>query len=592
MKKFRNRLTIVFVLFISLSIGVLGVFVSHLLERSYMSSLSDRITKEAQLLANTVEWHSDIEKMDHLASMYGEMLDTRITFIAADGEVLGDSESDPRTMENHADRPEFREAVQPSSDVGEAIRYSVTVETQLIYIAVPVVRNTEIVGVVRLAESLAQVNASVRQIGVTFVAGLLLLLAFSGIVSFRLARGITRPIEEMTEYARGISRGDFQQKAVHVNSDDELGQLARSINHMSQSLQTQLAVIRESERRLQSVIETMPSGMLLIDDAGKVTLLNQAMRQMLRLIETDVTGKPYKRMTNANDLSKLVDQCFSIKRNVREEIQLFVPEKRVFEASLSPIMDDNQHVKAIVVILHDITAIRRLEQMRSEFVANVSHEIKTPITSVIGFTETLLDGAMADEETLRSFLEIILEESKRLYRLIGDILDLSKIESGELPLTITNIDVSHLIHSVAHTLQDQVSQNHLRLHLHAPDRLRVASDEDRLRQIVVNLLTNAITHTPTGGRIDITVKSADDEWQLLVADTGVGMTKADLSRIFERFYRVDKARSRESGGTGLGLAIVKHLVDVLHGSIEVDSEVGVGTTFTLTFPIHQETHGS
>ena len=415
MKKFRNRLTIVFVLFISLSIGVLGVFVSHLLERSYMSSLSDRITKEAQLLANTVEWHSDIEKMDHLASMYGEMLDTRITFIAADGEVLGDSESDPRTMENHADRPEFREAVQPSSDVGEAIRYSVTVETQLIYIAVPVVRNTEIVGVVRLAESLAQVNESVRQIGITFVVGLLLLLAFSGIVSFRLARGITRPIEEMTEYARGISRGDFQQKAVHVNSDDELGQLARSINHMSQSLQTQLAVIRESERRLQSVIETMPSGMLLIDDAGKVTLLNQAMRQMLRLIETDVTGKPYKRMTNANDLSKLVDQCFSIKRNVREEIQLFVPEKRVFEASLSPIMDDNQHVKAIVVILHDITAIRRLEQMRSEFVANVSHEIKTPITSVIGFTETLLDGAMADEETLRSFLEIISEERKPFY---------------------------------------------------------------------------------------------------------------------------------------------------------------------------------
>lgn len=592
MKKFRNRLTLVFVLLISLSVGILGIFVSNLIERTYLESLSERLTKETRLLANTMEWEQDVREMDRLAETYGKSLDARLTFIAVDGTVVGDSQSDPLTMENHADRPEFQQALEESNVVGESIRYSATVEKELMYIALPVIRGEQPVGVVRMAMSLETINDSIRQIGLTLIAGLLLLLVVAALVSSRLARGITRPIEDMTHVARGITRGDFTREAVHVESRDELGELARAIQHMSISLQRQLGTIRESERRLKSVIETMPSGLLLVDPEGHIVLVNPAIENLLDLKRTEISGKSYTQFVQTNNLKHLIDDCTRSKANVREEIHLFLPDERILEASLSPVIGDHDCVAGVVIILHDITAIRRLEKMRSDFVANVSHELKTPVTSLIGFTETLLDGALEDKETCRSFLEIIHDESQRLQRLIGDILDLSKIESRELPLQIETIDVSQFMRSTADTLQSQIVQNDLTLHLHLPKTLYVEGDKDRLRQIVVNLMTNAIAYTPHDGRIDVTVEAEGDNWWLKVADTGIGIPEEDLPRVFERFYRVDKARSRESGGTGLGLAIVKHLVEVLNGTIDVTSKVGEGTTFKLTFPIRRKTDGS
>lgn len=588
MKKFRNRLTFVFVLLIGLSVGILGIFVSNLIERTYLDSLSERLTKEARLLANTIDWQQDVEEMDRLSDMYGKSLDLRLTFIAADGTVIGDSESDPDTMENHADRPEFQQALGKPVEVGESTRYSATVEKELMYIAFPVVREEQPVGVVRVAMSLEAINVSIRQIWMSLIVGLLLLLIVAALVSSRLARGITRPIEDMTHLARGITHGDFSHDPVHVKSRDELGQLARAIQHMSISLQRQLGTIRESERRWKSVIETMPSGLLLVDSKGQIVLVNPEIENLLGVKRTEIIGGSYTQFAHTSHLGHLIDHCIRTKSNVREEIHFSLPDERILEASLSPVKDDRDRILGVVIILHDMTAIRRLEKMRSEFVANVSHEIKTPVTSLIGFTETLLDGALEDEETCRNFLEIIHDESQRLHRLIGDILELSKIESRELKLRTETVDVSQLVRSTAGTLQSQVDTNELSLELHLPETLQVEGDEDRIRQIVVNLLANAIAYTPEGGRINISVRNEGENWVLEVADTGVGIPKEDLPRIFERFYRVDKARSRESGGTGLGLAIVKHLVDVLNGTIEVKSQVGVGTTFKVTFPIKKK----
>lgn len=588
MKKFRNRLTFVFVLLIGLSVGILGIFVSNLIERTYLDSLSERLTKEARLLANTIDWQQDVEEMDRLSDMYGKSLDLRLTFIAADGTVIGDSESDPDTMENHADRPEFQQALGKPVEVGESTRYSATVEKELMYIAFPVVREEQPVGVVRVAMSLEAINVSIRQIWMSLIVGLLLLLIVAALVSSRLARGITRPIEDMTHLARGITHGDFSHDPVHVKSRDELGQLARAIQHMSISLQRQLGTIRESERRWKSVIETMPSGLLLVDSKGQIVLVNPEIENLLGVKRTEIIGGSYTQFAHTSHLGHLIDHCIRTKSNVREEIHFSLPDERILEASLSPVKDDRDRILGVVIILHDMTAIRRLEKMRSEFVANVSHEIKTPVTSLIGFTETLLDGALEDEETCRNFLEIIHDESQRLHRLIGDILELSKIESRELKLRTETVDVSQLVRSTAGTLQSQVDTNELSLELHLPETLQVEGDKDRIRQIVVNLLANAIAYTPEGGRINISVRNEGENWVLEVADTGVGIPKEDLPRIFERFYRVDKARSRESGGTGLGLAIVKHLVDVLNGTIEVKSQVGVGTTFKVTFPIKKK----
>lgn len=590
MKKFRNRLTLVFVLLIGLSVGVLGLFVSHLIEQSYVDWLSERLTKETRLLADTVQWREDVATMDRLAETYSASLDVRITFIAADGTVVGDSESDPTTMENHADRPEVRRALDASGDVGESVRYSATVEEKLMYIALPVVRDGETVGVVRAAMSLEAINNSIRSIWMSLVVGLLLLLLAAAFVSSSLARGITRPIEDMTRFARGITRGDFGRDPVRVKSRDELGQLARALQHMSISLERQLDAIRESEQRLKSVIETMPSGLLLIDPDGMIVLVNPAIEEMLGFKKAEITGKPYAHFAHVCDLEQLIKRCTQFRSNVREELHLYFPKERILEASLSPVVDDAERIVGIVVVLHDMTAIRRLEKMRSEFVANVSHEIKTPVTAIIGFTETLLDGALEDTATSRSFLEIIQEESRRLHRLIGDILDLSNIESRELSLNIETVDVSHLVRTTAETLTSQVDEKDLSLRLHLPAELKADGDKDRLRQIVVNLLSNAIAYTPHGGSIDVTVAAEGERWRLEVKDTGIGIPEDDLPRIFERFYRVDRARSRESGGTGLGLAIVKHLVDVLGGSVDVESKVGAGSTFTVTFPFKKETH--
>ncbi len=591
MRKFRNRLTLVFVLLIGLSVGVLGVFVSHLIEQSYVDWLSERLTKETRLLADTVEWREDVATMDRLAETYSASLDVRITFIAADGTVVGDSESDPTTMENHADRPEVGQALDASVDVGESVRYSATVEEELMYIALPVVRDGETVGVVRAAMSLEAINDSIRSIWMSLFVGLLLLLLAAAFVSSSLARGITRPIEDMTRFARGITRGDFARDPVRVKSRDELGQLARALHHMSISLERQLDAIRESEQRLKSVIETMPSGLLLIDPEGTIVLVNPAIEEMLGFKSAELTGKPYAHFAHVYDLEQLIKRCTQSRSNVREELHLYFPKERILEASLSPVVDDAERIVGIVVVLHDMTAIRRLEKMRSEFVANVSHEIKTPVTAIIGFTETLLDGALEDRATSRSFLEIIQEESRRLHRLIGDILDLSNIESRELSLNIETVDISHLVRTTAETLMSQVDEKDLSLHLHLPAELKADGDKDRLRQIVVNLLSNAIAYTPRGGSIDVTVAAEGERWRLEVEDTGIGIPEDDLPRIFERFYRVDRARSRESGGTGLGLAIVKHLVDVLGGSIDVESKVGAGSTFTIMFPYKKEPTG-
>lgn len=749
MKKFRNRLTVAFLLLIGLAVGVLGVLGNQLIGDAYTGALSERLTQEVRLLTKTVAWTEDVKAMTEQAVHVGTALDARVTFVRADGTVLGDSHRNPRDMGNHRDRPEIRQALNSKAHEGKAVRYSATIANEQMYIALPIVRGGGTVGVVRASLALASIHEASRQFGYVLAIGLLLLTAAAALLSMWFARGITRPLEAMTRLARKITQGDFSRASAHdgveVNRRDELGELARAIDHLSFSLQQQLETIRASEQRLKSVIETMPSGLLLIEvkegvswevengtfekkrannsasgeitrralrevargtrgtpeeithhaakeidsigtssekKAGcasqaderhgtfKIVLTNPAIEQLLRLSADDVVGKSYTALAPYFDLRPQLAACIRTGASVREEIHLFAPEERILEASLSPLKDEAGHIDGVVAVLHDLTAVRRLEQLRRDFVANVSHELKTPVTSVIGFAETLLDGAMDDAETCRSFLQIIHEESLRLYRLIGDILDLSKIESRELSLKVETCDMSALIRSSAQSLQGQMEQAGLTLSLSLPEELVVEADKDRMRQIVVNLVSNAIAYTPEGGEVKVAltpapegvtaaeeatvanrVKAAkratvaDDAtaanrvraangataaggvrgansaivpndatdangataadgvtekgaetvangetavnsalWQLTVSDTGVGIPPEHLPRIFERFYRVDKARSRALGGTGLGLAIVKHLVEVQKGTIDVESTVGIGTTFRLTFP--------
>jgi len=306
-----------------------------------------------------------------------------------------------------------------------------------------------------------------------------------------------------------------------------------------------------------------------------------------------LTGKSYHELKRHYELTKLLGEGLRRKERIHDEQTLYDPEPRLIQIDGVPMFEDDDTYRGMLFLIQDISNIRRLERMRSEFVANVSHELKTPIAAVKGFAETLLGGGVQDEQTSRAFLQIIYDESERLNRLIGDILELSKIESKRSPLNFSPIHLQPFFDTIREMLNSSAAKKNIMMEMNVPEEMFMEADEDRLRQIFVNLISNAVNYTQDGGKVRLTVEekvSVNGEERILfhVRDTGMGIPKKDLPRIFERFYRVDKARSRISGGTGLGLSIVKHLVDLHHGTVTVESEVNIGTTFTVNLPLLQE----
>ncbi|MBA4495510.1 two-component system histidine kinase PnpS [Paenactinomyces guangxiensis] len=583
MRSLRARITGSFLLLIGCSVLGTGIFVALLLKSSYLDSLTSRLVKESKMLAETIEWERSLKdpaSFQHQADVYGKTLGARVTFFDAKGSVLGDS----------AEGTEKRVNGKMFPEVGQALRNQGTDPTEIrndfLHAAQPVVRDGKVIGAIRISLDIEEVNQSLRRVWFSLAGGLIIAYSLAAFFSSRIAGGVTRPLEEITQVAVDIAQKRIHRR-VQQTGNDEVARLGQAINRMAHSLQNQMETIRKSERRLGSVIETMESGLVMVDSTGRISLANRAFERMFGIPASDLIGGSYKRLTYPYDLSALITECAETGVRFRQEIHLYYPEERMLEASLVPMWVEKNGM-GVVIVVHDLTAIRRLEQLRRDFVANVSHELKTPITSIRGFAETLLDGAMYDPDACREFLQIINDESLRLQRLIGDLLDLSRIESKELPIRMETIPVQTLVQSAVKTIEDQIRLNEQTLHVQIAEPFEIQVDPDRFRQIILNLLSNAMTYTPKGGSITLAVNRQKHHWTLRVSDTGVGIPEADLPRIFERFYRVDKARARDSGGTGLGLAIVKHLVEVHHGEIKVESTVGKGTTFTLTFPLDQK----
>jgi two-component system, OmpR family, phosphate regulon sensor histidine kinase PhoR len=573
MRTLKAKITWSFLLLIGCSVLGTGIFVALLLQSSYLDSLTGRLQKEGKMLAETTQWNPD-GSLQRQAQVYAQTLGVRVTFFDRNGRVLGDSEG--KTL-NGKKFPEVAEALTNHTPNPTVIR------DDFLHAALPVERNGEVVGAVRLSLDIKEVNLSLRQVWFSLALGLLFAYALAAFFSSRIASGVTRPLEEITQVAMDIAEKRFHRR-VQQEGKDEVAHLGRAINRMSHSLQKQMETIRKSERRLNSVIESMESGLIMVDPTGKVSLANRAFERMFSMPAADLIGHSYKKLSYPYDLSALITECAESGMRLRKEIHLYYPEERMLLAHLTPMWVEKNGV-GVVVVFHDLTAIRRLEQLRKDFVANVSHELKTPITSIRGFAETLLDGAMNDRKTCEEFLQIIHEESLRLQRLIRDLLDLSRIESKQVHLKTEEISVESLIHSAQKMVKDQVHMKGQTLTVDIPEPFSVEVDPDRFRQILLNLLTNAIHYTPAGGNITVAARRRESDWQLIVKDSGIGIPEKDLPRIFERFYRVDKARARNSGGTGLGLAIVKHLVEVHQGEIQVESKVGQGTSFILTFPL-------
>ncbi|AJY77426.1 two-component system histidine kinase PnpS [Paenibacillus beijingensis] len=581
---------------IGLSVTAAGFYMGRMYKQNHINVLEENLVREMRVIEARTDWKEGdpaqlYNYFTNEAGSLKKLTGARVTFIRGDGTVLGDSDHRPETMDNHSQRDEVKQA--EAEGIGRAIRRSETVKENMLYVAMATDPGNPRSNVLRMALSLKEVDAGIRKMWMVLIAGLLLLFAAAVLVSYRVARGFTRPLEQITRVAKRIKNMDYEAR-VKIGKKDEIGELGFAINSMADSLQVQMNRIQQNESQLESVLDNMINGIVMIDPDGIILLLNRRAEQVLGFSARELVGRHYSEAKQQYELSGMIQQGMEKREHVHDEITFYFPEERLLELNLVPVFQKDRTFGGVLLVLQDVSAIRRLERMRSEFVANVSHELKTPIAAVKGFAETLLAGAMDDPEISRSFLQIIYDESERLNRLIGDILELSKIESRRVPLQFSPVELSAFLHNTVQVMTAEAERKSIMLSLKAESGIFLEADEDRLRQILINLLQNGINYTPEGGRVAVeaTVRHANapdaaETVIIRISDTGIGIPKKDLPRIFERFYRVDKARSRSSGGTGLGLSIVKHLVELHKGTISVDSHPGTGSVFTIELPVIQ-----
>ena len=585
------RITLSFSLLTLTLLIFLWFFVANVSENAFEEMTSEHLYENAELVAQLIDARELEDGSDVLQSrieLFEEPVNMRFTVIDTDGTVLADSESDPATMDNHIDRPEVQDIMNRDQDIGESVRYSVTEDIDMMYVANPIQDDDgNLIGMIRTSLPLNSINETMVVFwrGLAVFLGIILVIA--AITASILSRSITRPVTDIIKVTKRLGEKDYSSR-VHTEVSGEIGVLSQSVNELATNLQNQMRALHENEQQLSTILSNMVSGVMLVNQEGEILMINSAMERFLEQHNQHIVGQHYTEFDDNLNLGKYITEVFEDNDKIHEEITSENLSKNVFDSHFGPFYGNGWKQRGVIIVLHDITNLKRLEKMRSDFVANVSHELKTPVTSVKGFAETLLGGEVKDEATARSFLEIIYNESERLDRLIRELLHLSRIENKVTPLHLNSVDLVSLIHSITQTLSKSISEKSLEVTLPlSTEEVKIEGDSDRLNQILLNLIANSINYTREDGKIDISMEVTEDDVHIFISDTGIGIPEESVPRVFERFYRVDKARSRNSGGTGLGLAIVKHLVDSHQGDIKVSSIEGQGTTFTVTFPLQQ-----
>ncbi|MBC1424782.1 cell wall metabolism sensor histidine kinase WalK [Listeria seeligeri] len=588
MKKLWLKIGLSFFILFFVVMVMVGIFSGELMKSTYLNMKENQLEDDAKILLQTTNIeHLDLDQnaaeIQKTLDPLSDEIDARITVIDSQGDVVADTKKDPENLDNHMNRPEVADILEKGENVGISIRESDSLGYSMLYVAVPVKHQNKTDGVLRISISLESVDTAVAKLwgNLALIFGIALII-IAGISVF-IARKITKPVREIIEVSTDLANHKYDSR-IHGKVSGELQDLSISVNMLAESLETQMFEIKQNEQRLNAIVQNLVSGVMLINADKQVIMTNRTMYQILG--ETEITGKPFYEVIKSFALSQLIDATFETKTMQQKEIILYFPREMILDASVSPILGEDGEITGIILLLHDITQIRHLENVRSEFVTNVSHELKTPVTALKGFAETLLDGAMYDETLFKKFLTIIKEESDRLHRLIMDILALSRIEQNPVTKDVETVDVDDVIEQSVRTIFELATEKNIQVS--APEKtippVIIETNRDQLQQILINLLSNAINYTPVDGKVEVKLMERESEVIIEVTDNGIGIPAKDIDRVFERFYRVDKARSRHSGGTGLGLSIVKHLVENCGGRIEVESQEEVGSTFRVTLP--------
>lgn len=566
-----------------LAVAIAGFVIERQIKTGLTRWIEDELTAQAQIMALMPE----MELVRH-SRLLAERSRARLTVIDAAGRVIVDSDRNLIAVDNHLNRSEIQEARIKGK--GATIRYSQTLKADTLNVALPLHDGTNLTGYIRLSRPMLEVAQSVDRIRYSVLEVLLLILFLSMILALVFSKKMVSPIQEIEAFTDRIRKGDVSGM-VMIESRDEIGQLARNINDMVAELQDKIRQANDEKWKLRAAFAGMAEGVMILDAQHRIENLNKGMAAMIGSEYADIVGKSPLEVFRNVELQDALNRFRLAGDPVLQEIALGDDKPLILDVSISAVKNLPGQAPKTMMVFHDVTHLKKLERMRVDFVANATHEIKTPLTAIIGFVETLERGAIEDAAMARKFLHTIRENALRLNRLVDDLLILSNVELGETKMNLEALAVADVLERALTLIQANAALKNVSLRTELPAELPlIRADRDKAVQVLLNILDNAVKFTPEGGQVSITASEAQKDFiTVRITDTGPGIPKSELPRLGERFYRVDKMRSRDLGGTGLGLSIVKHLMKAHQGSMEIDSTPGKGAVVSLKFPIFQKT---
>lgn len=584
-KKFTRKLTLGFSLLVVVSLLLTAFFLDRRLKRQQFEALKTSLTAQAKIIATQLPERSFEPNNSALAEIVHRIsaaCECRVTLIRPDGRVIADSTVSPSEwahLENHADRDEIRQAL--TGTVGSSVRHSHTINEDLLYLAVPSPLEGRSAGVVRVALPLEGIRQRVRVLHQSIAVVTCVMLAIGFLLSLFLSRSLSRPVMNISETAERLSLGQYDAR-IRETSNDEHGRLAETMNMLAERIQQKVQELSRDKSHLSAVLNNMTDGVVAVDRAGRVLSINPALSAIFALPAEAAVGRLFLEVLRHNQLNQLLTDFLKDLKPRMDEVKTFNPDERIFEVHTVPLLEGTACIGALLV-LHDITRLRQLENIRRDFVANVSHELRTPLTSIKGMAETLREGALEDKNNRMDFVQSIERQSDQMIALVKDLLDLAAIESGKSAPKLEPLELAGLIKDAVSEVKRLADKRKISIRVDiGKDNPQVMADRDQIRQVLINLLDNAIKFNKDGGAIIVFVRPEGAYLWISVEDTGVGIPSQDLARVSERFYRVDKARSRDMGGTGLGLSIVKHIVEAHGGTMRIQSDLGKGSTFSFS----------
>ena len=574
-----------YIVILVLSLIAVSWYASSSFRSFYLDQTSDDLESRARLIQKQIRSYMtplQEDKIDALCKTYGKASFTRVTVILPLGRVVGDSDEDPKDMESHSTRQEV--LMVKEGQVGRSIRYSRTLEKNMMYVAIPIYQNDELLAVLRTSIPITSLDKQLKSIwGQMALSGIMISLIAAGI-SLWLTRRITRPIEVLKSGALRFAQGHLEK--MPVPETEEMAGLAEAMNLMAKELDNRINTIVRQRNELETVLTSMVEGVMAIDMNERIMSMNASALKMFEVEPENSHGRSIQEVIRNSALIKFIAKALSSKEILQEDIIFYNNEERIFSVHNSPIFDAENNMTGTLVVVEDVTKLRQLENMRRDFVANASHEIRTPLTTIKGFVETLQTESDLDPEKSKRFLDIILRHVDRLNDIIQDLLSLSKIEKEKETggIIMAEGNVKEVVDTAIELCQSKADEKNIQIIKNTDEKLDAPLDATLLEQAIVNILDNAIKYSDEGSQIEIDAKSEDGNVTIHITDHGIGIPKEHLPRLFERFYRVDKARSRKMGGTGLGLSIVKHIMQAHNGSVSADSSPGRGSRFTLQIP--------